>query len=64
MTQRLKLGLVLAALAAAAAPARAEIALLASGQTLKLDGHRTEAALLVLTLQGGGEVHLPPSAVR
>ncbi len=48
----------------AASPARAEIALLASGQTLKLDAHREEAGLLVLVLKGGGEVHLPPAAVR
>jgi len=44
--------------------AQAEIALLASGQTLKLDAHRAEAGLLVLVLKGGGEVHLPPLAVR
>ena len=47
-----------------AAPARAEIALLASGQTLKLAGHRSEGGLEVLALKGGGEVQLPPSAVR
>jgi soluble lytic murein transglycosylase-like protein len=64
MPRRLFLGLSLAALAAGAAPARAEIALLASGQTLKLDAHRSEAELLVLVLKGGGEVHLPPAAVR
>jgi len=64
VTRQLQLGLVLVALAAAAAPARAEIALLASGQTLKLEAHRSEAELLVLVLKGGGEVHLPPSAVR
>ena len=61
---RLPLTLVVALLATAAAPARAEIALLASGQTLKLDAHRSEAGLVVLVLKGGGEVHLPPSAVR
>ncbi len=64
MARRLPLGFVLVALAAAAAPARAEIALLASGQTLKLDGHRLEGGLSVLMLKGGGEVHLPPSAVH
>lgn len=57
-------GVLLAALLAASTPARAEIALLASGQTLKLDGHRSEQGFLVLALAGGGEVHLPPSAVR
>jgi len=62
---RLPLTLVITALAGAGAvPARAEIALLASGQTLKLEGHRPEAELLVLVLKGGGEVRLPPSAVR
>jgi len=64
VARRLPLGFVLVALAAAAAPARAEIALLASGQTLKLDGHRLEGGLSVLMLKGGGEVHLPPSAVH
>ncbi len=47
-----------------AAPARAEIALLASGQTLKLSGHRSENGLEVLMLKGGGEVQLPAAAVR
>ncbi len=64
MARRLPLGFVLVALAAAAAPARAEIALLASGQTLKLEGHRLEGGLAVLMLKGGGELHLPPAAVR
>jgi soluble lytic murein transglycosylase-like protein len=64
MTHRLPLGLVLAAFVAVPTPARAEIALLASGQTLKLEAHRSEAELLVLVLKGGGEVHLPPAAVR
>jgi soluble lytic murein transglycosylase-like protein len=65
-TARRRLLAVAAGLAAAdaGAPARAEIALLASGQTLKLDAHREEAGLLVLVLRGGGEVHLPPNAVR
>jgi soluble lytic murein transglycosylase-like protein len=62
--RRLPLALTLGALAAGAPLARAEIALLASGQTLKLDGHRTEGELLALVLKGGGEVHLPPQAVR
>jgi soluble lytic murein transglycosylase-like protein len=61
---RLLLGAVVVALGARAAPARAEIALLASGQTLKLDAHRSEGGLVVLVLKGGGEVHLPPSAVQ
>jgi soluble lytic murein transglycosylase-like protein len=56
--------LVFAALAAAPQPVRAEIALLASGQTLKLEAHRSQAELLVLVLKGGGEVQLPANAVR
>jgi soluble lytic murein transglycosylase-like protein len=51
-------------LAAPGVPARAEIALLASGQTLKLSGHRSENGNEVLLLKGGGEVQLPPTAVR
>jgi soluble lytic murein transglycosylase-like protein len=43
---------------------QAEIALLATGTTLKLDGHRLEDGLVVLELKGGGEIGLPPSAVR
>jgi len=42
----------------------AEIALLSSGTTLKLDGHRVEDGMVVLELRGGGEIGLPPSAVR
>jgi hypothetical protein len=44
--------------------ARAEIALLANGQTLKLDSHRLEDGQLLLQLRGGGEIGLPPSAVQ
>jgi membrane-bound lytic murein transglycosylase MltF len=40
-------------------PARAEIALLANGSTLKVDGRRTDGADVVLLLRGGGEVSLP-----
>jgi hypothetical protein len=58
-------GLVLALLALApAATARAEIALLSSGLTLKLDGHRAEGDQLVLVLRGGGEIGVPSWAVR
>ena len=64
MPRSLPLGLAARRARGAAAPARAEIALLASGQTLKLEAHRSEAELLVLVLKGGGEVQLPPSAVR
>jgi soluble lytic murein transglycosylase-like protein len=44
--------------------ARAEIALLSSGLTLKLDGHRIEDGGVVMVLKGGGEVGVPPGAVR
>ena len=44
--------------------ARAEIALLSSGLTLKLDGHRVEDGLVVLMLKGGGEVTVPVATVR
>ena len=63
MIRRASLVAALAVLAAAPR-AGAEIALLASGQTLKLEGHRVEGELLALVLKGGGEVHLPTSAVR
>ena len=44
--------------------ARAEIALLANGLTLKLEGHRVEGETLVLSLKGGGEMGVPPQTVR
>jgi soluble lytic murein transglycosylase-like protein len=44
--------------------ARAEIAVLANGQTLKLDGHRVEDGLVVLVLKGGGEMSVPPATVQ
>jgi soluble lytic murein transglycosylase-like protein len=44
--------------------ARAEIAVLANGQTLKLDGHRVEDGLVVLVLKGGGQVSVPPATVQ
>jgi hypothetical protein len=44
--------------------ARAEIALLSSGLTLKLESHRFEEGAVVLLLMGGGEVGVPPGAVR
>ena len=44
--------------------ARAEIALLSSGLTLKLESHRFEEGAVVLLLKGGGEVGVPPGAVR
>ncbi len=59
--RRLLLPLLL--VAGVAAPARAEIALLANGQLLKLDSHRAEGAEVVLVLRGGGEMGVPSSAV-
>ena len=61
MRRAILLGLLLAA---PGAPARAEIALLSSGLTLKLDGHRVEDGLVMLVLKGGGEMGVPPEAVR
>jgi hypothetical protein len=58
-----RLLLVLAVLGVSRA-AGAEIALLTSGTTLKLEGHREEEGLVVLLLQGGGEIAIPPEAVR
>ena len=56
--------LIALALVGFARGASAEIALLSSGTTLKLDGHRAEDGLVVLELRGGGEIGLPPTAVR
>ncbi len=61
MRRVILLGLLLGA---SGTPARAEIALLSSGLTLKLDGHRVEEGLVVLALKGGGEMGVPPAAVR
>jgi len=61
MRRAILLGLLLTA---PGASARAEIALLSSGLTLKLDGHRVEDGLVVLALKGGGEMGVPPAAVR
>jgi soluble lytic murein transglycosylase-like protein len=48
----------------AGTPAHAEIALLSSGLTMKLESHRVEGETVVLVLGGGGEIGLPRSAVR
>jgi soluble lytic murein transglycosylase-like protein len=44
--------------------ARAEIALLSSGLTMKLESHRVDGDTVFLALAGGGEIGLPRSAVR
>ena len=56
--KRLALLLVLAAV-----PARAEIALLDSGATLKLSSHHSDGQRMSLTLLGGGEVEVAESSV-
>jgi len=60
---RVALGVALVALGLVA-EARAEIALLASGLTLKLEAHRYEGESTILLLDGGGEITLPRTAVR
>jgi Transglycosylase SLT domain len=55
---------VLALILAAAPSARAEIAVLTNGLTFKTTSHRLEDSVLILSLKGGGEVGLPPTAVR
>jgi soluble lytic murein transglycosylase-like protein len=59
-------GWVLCALlsSASAIPAHAEIAVLTNGLTFKTTSHRLEDSVLILVLKGGGEVGLPPTAVR
>jgi soluble lytic murein transglycosylase-like protein len=59
-----KAWLCAAVLAWGAVPARAEIALLTNGLTFKTTAHRLEDGTLFLTLKGGGEVGMPPDAVR
>jgi hypothetical protein len=44
--------------------ARAEIAVLTNGLTFKTTSHRLEGDVFILALKGGGEVGLPPTAVR
>jgi Transglycosylase SLT domain len=59
---RVAVGCVTLALASAA-PARAEIVFLASGQILSVKSHRTEGGALVLVLRGGGEMTCDASMV-
>jgi len=46
-----------------AAPARAELVFFASGRTLNVARHRSEAGSLVLTLRSGGEVVCEPGLI-
>ena len=61
MTRRWTL---LAALLTSALPARAEIAVLANGMTLKVTGQRLDGATLFLQLKEGGEVGVPFETLR
>ena len=61
MRRAILLAILLTALGTSA---RAEIAVLSSGLTLKLEGHRAEDGLVVLSLRGGGEMGVPPEVVR
>lgn len=60
MTRTLWLALGILAVAGTSS---AEIALLSSGLTMKLESHRIEGDAVVLLLEGGGEIGLPRSAV-
>lgn len=61
MAGRLLVAIVLLAVASSAS---AEIALLSSGLTLKLEGHRVEEGMVIMVLEDGGEIGVPPEAVR
>jgi Transglycosylase SLT domain len=56
--------LVAAALVLVAAEARAEIAVLTNGMTLKITARRVEGDIAFLTLKGGGEMGVAASLVR
>ena len=58
------LALLLVVIAVTALPARAEIALLAGGATLKVSGWRADGDLVYLSLKGGGEIGLPEAELR
>jgi len=55
---------VIGLLLLAASPARAEIAVLANGQMLKVIARRSDADRIYLSLKGGVEVGLVPGAIR
>jgi len=56
--------LLAAALVLVAAEARAEIAVLTNGMTLKITSRRVEGDIAFLTLKGGGEMGVATSLVR
>jgi len=56
--------LLAAALLLAAGDARAEIAVLTNGMTLKVTGQRVEGETAFLTLKDGGEMGVPVSLIR
>ena len=56
--------LLLLALALVAVDARAEIAILTNGQTMKISARRIEGDLVFVNLKDGGEVGMPTSQVR
>jgi hypothetical protein len=56
--------LLAAALVLVAAEARAEIAVLTNGMTLKVTGRRMEGETAFLTLKDGGEMGVPVSLIR
>ena len=56
--------LVAVLLVVEAAPARAEIALLSSGATLKVTAQRRDGDMVFLSLKGGGEVGVAASELR
>jgi soluble lytic murein transglycosylase-like protein len=59
-----RLLLLAAIVLALPAAARADIAVLSNGTTLKVGAHRQEADQVVLALKDGGEVTLPASEIR
>ena len=60
----MRIGLLMIVLTLGAAEARADIAILTNGQTMKVKGQRTEGDLVFLNLKDGGEVGVPASQIR
>jgi soluble lytic murein transglycosylase-like protein len=56
--------LLLALLVASAGSARADIAVLANGQTFKVTAHRVEESFVYLSLKDGGEIGVPVESLR